>query len=596
MASLGMLDRLRDVEAAVRRFRWFGALFLVAQIGLLYSPPPGTQIPFPRGLVALPFAVALIGLNLLSLRLSRTADLDRCRRWGYVQIAADTLLVAALIALFSFDPVARLWPLFVLPVLEGAMRDQTRGAVLTAVAAGAADTIVSALLLDWPLAEHVATTGFRTGILLAVAVGAGALATRFESARQLAEEQAGRLRDLALLSRAITAPGSRDDVVERVLETAISVAGAVRAEVHLIRGEDLAIAGSVGPQLGERASLLATADIDREDEAGTATLVDGEVSFSVLALPLVTGEREVGALVLAAEGQAPDREVLALLAAHAAVALEGARVAEAELRTLEDLREVDELRREFVHLLAHELGQPLMGLRGYADLLRGHWETISPKDREEFLTNIGRATTRLGRLVQDVEAIVTADARDLPYDPRDVELAPVVDRVLSTVTPELLARIEFDLPSDLPAVRADPDRLEQVLSNLLSNAMKYSLDGAIEVAARVAPERDAEQPRLVEIRVQDHGFGIAPERRERIFDRDFRLPTPEVRPGQGFGLYLTRRLVQAMGGTISVESEEGRGSTFRFTLPAATSTVGSVSGAQVLDVPRVEPEPPFAGP
>lgn len=596
MASLGMLDRLRDVEAAVRRFRWFGALFLVAQIGLLYSPPPGTQIPFPRGLVALPFAVALIGLNLLSLRLSRTADLDRCRRWGYVQIAADTLLVAALIALFSFDPVARLWPLFVLPVLEGAMRDQTRGAVLTAVAAGAADTIVSALLLDWPLAEHVATTGFRTGILLAVAVGAGALATRFESARQLAEEQAGRLRDLALLSRAITAPGSRDDVVERVLETAISVAGAVRAEVHLIRGEDLAIAGSVGPQLGERASLLATADIDREDEAGTATLVDGEVSFSVLALPLVTGEREVGALVLAAEGQAPDREVLALLAAHAAVALEGARVAEAELRTLEDLREVDELRREFVHLLAHELGQPLMGLRGYADLLRGHWETISPKDREEFLTNIGRATTRLGRLVQDVEAIVTADARDLPYDPRDVELAPVVDRVLSTVTPELLARIEFDLPSDLPAVRADPDRLEQVLSNLLSNAMKYSLDGAIEVAARVAPERDAEQPRLVEIRVQDHGFGIAPERRERIFDRDFRLPTPEVRPGQGFGLYLTRRLVQAMGGTISVESEEGRGSTFRFTLPAATSTVGSVSRAQVLDVPRVEPEPPFAGP
>jgi signal transduction histidine kinase len=584
------LERYRDVEAAVRRFRWFGVAFLLAQIGFLYSPPPGIEIPFPRWPVALAFAAVLTVTNLDSARRRHDDDLGRLRRAGRRQVMVDTGLAAALIIVFAFDPDARLWPLFVLPVLEAAMRERMLGAVVTAAACATADTLISAMLLDWPLAEHVATTGFRAGILTTVAVGAGGLASRFESARVLAERHASRLRGLADLAQAITVPRSPAAVIDHVLEAAMSVAGALRAELHLERDGELSLVGALGSPVGDRPSLLgALASADHGTDA-RVTIRHEDADLHVLSLPLHAGEEDVGVLVVATENAPPDREIAELLAAHAAVALEGARVVDAQARAHRELQELDELRSEFVHLLAHELGQPLMGLRGYADLLAGHWERLSEEDRQESLRTISRVARRLGRLVHDVDAIVASDARDLSFDPRPVELAEVISSVHTAIDPGEAHRLRTWVEPGTPPVLADPDRLDQVLANLLSNAAKYADQGIIEVRATPLIPADPAALPAVEITVRDEGDGIPEEQRERIFERHTRLETSAHRPGRGFGLYLTRRLVEGMDGTIDVEDHGRRGSSFRFTLPAAVDGAdGGRSGAtDVPDAPRIQ--------
>jgi PAS domain S-box-containing protein len=231
-------------------------------------------------------------------------------------------------------------------------------------------------------------------------------------------------------------------------------------------------------------------------------------------------------------------------------------------RDVSQQEQLDRQRAEIVANVSHELRTPLALIKGYASTLLSPHVTLDEAETRRFLENVSFAADRLGRMIDDLLCASRLDMQQLDLRPRRFDLRWVASQVLTWFEPHAgERRLVGDLPGTALWVRADPDRLEQVLINLLSNAAKYTLSGStITIRARAL----GEPPRAV-VHVVDEGAGIPPEDLPRIFDR-FYL-TELSKDGVGLGLYICKELVEAMGGEIWVISEVGRGSTFSFTLP-----------------------------
>ncbi|MGH2523473.1 MAG: sensor histidine kinase, partial [Anaerolineales bacterium] len=210
---------------------------------------------------------------------------------------------------------------------------------------------------------------------------------------------------------------------------------------------------------------------------------------------------------------------------------------------------------------------------GYTDLLRQ--AVVGPVNEQQlqFLNIIRSNVERMSVLVSDLSDISRIETGRLQVQIARVAVAGAVREVLESLQKQIEAKgqtLQVEIPDDLPLVRADKARLVQVLSNLLSNANKYSPPGgdiALAAEADLASEEGL-QP-FVRISVRDTGFGISAEDQARLFSQFFRSEDPNIREqsGWGLGLHITRRLVELLGGEMSVESELGQGSTFAFTLP-----------------------------
>ena len=229
------------------------------------------------------------------------------------------------------------------------------------------------------------------------------------------------------------------------------------------------------------------------------------------------------------------------------------------------LQELDRLKSEFVSLVSHELRAPLTNVRGAIELMEGGCPALNPTCTRMFKvvsTQIGR----LGRMVDDVLNLSRIEAGGLTLARVAVDVVWVADRVVDEFAARN-ARHKFRRPrgSDHPHLWADADRVHEVIANLVDNAVKYSPDdGEVAVAVEV---RDKEGV----VSVSDCGPGIPPEEQSRVFEKFHRLDSSDAKEtyGYGLGLYLCRRLVEAMDGRIWVESEPGHGATFRFALPLA---------------------------
>jgi signal transduction histidine kinase len=229
-------------------------------------------------------------------------------------------------------------------------------------------------------------------------------------------------------------------------------------------------------------------------------------------------------------------------------------------------RRLFEMKNEFISRVSHELRTPLHSIQGFAELLHSDYrESVGPYERDEFIGIILQETRRLLMLVNDLLDVSRMDAGyTLDLNLCEVDLAAIVRRaamLLSYTTDRHTVAIE--LPPDLPSVKADPDKVEQILTNLLSNAIKYSPNGGeVVISAGVADG-------VVTLKVIDHGVGIGPEHLSSIFqrfERAYREGMEGIR-GTGLGLYLVKTLVEAQGGRVAVESEPGRGSCFQVALP-----------------------------
>lgn len=230
-------------------------------------------------------------------------------------------------------------------------------------------------------------------------------------------------------------------------------------------------------------------------------------------------------------------------------------------RLLESQQEALQVKDQFLSIVSHELRTPLTTIKGYAQMLRR--KVADDPQSERFADHIDSQVSRLSRLVDDLLDVTRFSRGQFELMPEEMDLQPVLEEVVArfrVVTPRHVLNLDLDGGSF--AGYWDPDRLEQVLNNLVSNAIKYSPDGGeITVATR------HEDGRLL-ITVRDQGVGISEQDQEQLFQRFYRgsAEGQDIK-GLGLGLYVTRRIVEAHGGEIGVRSAPGQGSEFFFTLP-----------------------------
>lgn len=248
------------------------------------------------------------------------------------------------------------------------------------------------------------------------------------------------------------------------------------------------------------------------------------------------------------------------LAAHAAAAIENTRLYQA-------VQDANLAKSRFVSAVSHELRVPMTSIHGYADLmLKGKAGPVTEK-QARYLENIRANVTRMSTLVSDLSDVSRIETGQLQVQFSQVPLAKYIRETASSLRPLLDAKghvLRFDLPDNLPEVWTDRMRLVQILTNLISNAIKYTPEhGHIEVIA--APFLDGK----VKVTVKDDGIGMSDEDLNQLFQQFFRSEHPLVREqaGWGLGLHVTRRLIELLGGEIGVESQVEEGSAFWFTLP-----------------------------
>ena len=234
------------------------------------------------------------------------------------------------------------------------------------------------------------------------------------------------------------------------------------------------------------------------------------------------------------------------------------------------LAESDSQRQQMVADVAHELRSPLAILQGN---LRAMLDDVYPLEKAE-IARLYDETRLLSRLVDDLRDLALADAGKLRLDLRPTDVAAVIESTvgsLAAAATDLDLRV--DLPADLPPAQADPDRLAQVLRNLLTNALRHTPPGGSVTVTTVTSDAQ------IEVVVADTGEGIAPQDLPHVFDRFWRADRARQRGGSaqdrrwtgssGLGLSIVQSLVEAQGGQIWVESQPGQGAAFHFTLPLA---------------------------
>ena len=307
-------------------------------------------------------------------------------------------------------------------------------------------------------------------------------------------------------------------------------------------------------------------------------LLGGAVAF--LAAGSAAGSPTTPLLLGAALGVALSAFMLYVAATERALADANQRATREQLETerlmlrFEADREREAAQRDFVSIAAHELRAPVTAIKGYARTLATKADRITPERRTEFLGMVNDQSERLAHLVDDLLRVSRIDAGRISLSPSDIDLAGLAEDVRDQFGGKWEGR-RIDIVGDPETlVHADRNKTEEILINLIDNAVKYSPESApVRISVRRAGS-------MVEVSVRDEGCGVGPDDLKKLFHRFVRLPaTASSTQGTGLGLYIVKAFVEAHGGNICARSTPGEGSTFTFSLPAANSAAGD-SGTQ----------------
>ena len=373
----------------------------------------------------------------------------------------------------------------------------------------------------------------------------------------LPESGWGALSSLAQKARSVT-DQLRRQVRELTAQSDFSVAvlGSMSEGVVVVNGEGRIVfanegfAAAVGVELSQcRGRPLL--DVTRQQELVIA------VERAMSQREMVSGEVEFGTVrprsfeLAAARVEAPTTSGAVLV-----------------LHDVSEIRRLERVRRDFVANVSHELRTPLTAIQGFAETLLGG-ALEDPKASRRFLEIVRDHAARLGRLTDDLLMLSAIEAGKLTFEMRPLNIAGLMDTCLETAALKAQAKsitLAADCPRDLPTARGDIMRLQELLQNLLDNALQYTPEGgSVNVRAR-------QENGNVVVCVQDTGMGIPVAEQERIFERFYRLDAARSRAvgGTGLGLSIARHIAEAHGGRIWVESEVGRGSCFYVTIPVWT--------------------------
>ncbi len=590
--------RLRELETWIAWVRLGGVAFAALEIGV-FTPR------FPPGYLTGAWAITgVFGFGTLVLfRLAHSDRRERLRAVGFAAVVFDTAVIGAYAVLFSYEYGNQTRFAMVFVVIEAALRYGLPGGVLLPLV-----LVPYFWFVEWWRVHEFHPPGpgflwdrvsFPSGLLLLSGLIIGWLVRRLDDEARLGSARAGeaeRLRDML---------GRRVDVLEatnrcaRALASSLEIEQAFGAFIREVRGlvdfERLAI---VLVEEGEARVIAASGrGAETTFAPGTARTAAGSVLDAVLegqtvyredmqdlrypeeaellalglrsrlVTPLLVGPRPIGMISFVrsepfAFGD-DEVELISLLGRLVATAVQNIRAYEAERQTVEELRRLSALRADFVSLVSHELRSPMAAVIGAARTLQDRWRTLAPGQREAFLALIGDETNRLAALIGDVLDTSRIEAGTFSYSFTDVDLGRLVrDAVATASVGQDELRVRADVAGSVPVVRGDRERLRQVLTNLIENAVKYSPAGD-EVTVTVRPENG-----LVRLEVTDNGPGIPRDQQRLIFEKFGRAEVPGgSKPGTGLGLFIARSIVEAHGGTLDVRSRPASGATFELTLP-----------------------------
>jgi signal transduction histidine kinase len=285
---------------------------------------------------------------------------------------------------------------------------------------------------------------------------------------------------------------------------------------------------------------------------------------AALSTPLEWGDELIGVIGFhSIEPRKWTGAEIALIEAGArevAVGLHHARLYSEAVDTAEKLRQVDQMRSDFVSMVSHELRSPMTVVAGIADVLEKRHDRLKSDQRTELIETLGREARRLRRLVSEILDLEALDQGGMSLELTQIDLSEIVREAVADSGERGRIRTVVE-PGDT-SVQGDHDRIKQVLLNLISNASKFTEDDA-SIDIQLKPDKET-----VGIAVTDHGPGISEEDQKQLFHKFSRLDASDTRkPGSGLGLYLSRAIIERHGGDIWVDSEVGTGSTFAFRLP-----------------------------
>ncbi|MGK4007702.1 HAMP domain-containing sensor histidine kinase [Sorangium sp. So ce1036] len=260
----------------------------------------------------------------------------------------------------------------------------------------------------------------------------------------------------------------------------------------------------------------------------------------------------------------------------------------------ERLKELDRLKSNFLATVSHELRTPLTSIMGYSEMLaEGIGGSLNDEQRE-FIETIRSKSEQLLGLIMSLLDLSKLESGTLIVRRAEVAVAPMLHEAASTIAPAATKKgvdLRIDAEDDLPPVLGDGDRLRQVFINLVENAVKFTeAGGEVQLVARAVSDEGDDLPGLVlvaplqqavEIRVVDTGIGIAPSERSKVFDPFYQVDQSSTREhgGTGLGLSIVKRLVEAHGGTVRIETNEPRGTVFVVKLPTAAGAPANSVGA-----------------
>lgn len=398
------------------------------------------------------------------------------------------------------------------------------------------------------------------------------------------------LANLAKIGRAVNSELDTHNALALIMASALDMLGASEGAIMLVepdRGILQAVTSQpegicrerIAPEvvIGEgipgwvaRNSEALLVSAEHDSDLFTRLVSPGSGIFSSMCVPLLHRDEVLGVLLVNETAGVRhfseyDLRALGLFAENAATAIANARLFEAERAHVAKLREIDRQRSEFVANVSHELRAPLTSIIGSARTLERKGRELPDEHYEEFIAVITRQSDRLMRLISDILFASKIEAGQSNLRNEEISVPEVVGEVVSAIRArDPLGRLVLSCISPDVQVFADPSAIHQVLTNLIDNAFKYAPADTM-VTLTVAESGDD-----IAMTVADEGPGIPTDKLPSVFERFRQVGETQqaaAAPGVGLGLYICANLVSSMGGRIWVQSAEGRGSAFTFTLP-----------------------------
>lgn len=576
---------LPGIERQILLLRWL-ALLLVLILHFFDRSSAGVLFPVPQ------MALVLVGYNGLLLLLMRYV---RWLRRPLNYLAVDTI-VATLAVYLTGGYHSSFFVLYVFITIGAAFHLELAPTIIVTLGIGliyVGACYVNPASLQSPYAQYILAA--KLLLLLVVAVLCGLLLEQLRREHRETEREralAQRLKALNDLFQQLNTTLDLDLTLQTVAEAAKILLGADLTSIALLDegGHRLSVAAAAGVDV----SLLTGQQWSVDDDAISAVLsgsqprvvdepahylsalpaaLPGQQAFasiaSVVSAPLLLNDRPLGVLDVAyGKPRVITGEDLAFLHAlgqEAALAIRNARLYEREREQVARLRALDELQEGFVSAVSHELRTPLTCIKTSVELLRAMSDGFSEAQPQvELICTIEQHVGRLEALVADLLEITRLEAGRVALSRQPTDLRLLVNRAVEALHPLIERKrqmVRQHLPGSLGSVEVDRRRIEQVLTNILSNAIKFTpKEGQIEVSV-------SEMPDGIQVCVADNGPGIPKEDQRRVFDKFYVVADGRGLSGVGLGLYIARQMIELHGGCIWMESQPGEGSTFCFAVP-----------------------------